>query len=145
MPVLSKNLICFVLLIISTGLMGQTIEIRIKNIRNTEGNISLGIFANQTEFSTEKPFYESKYDLKDVTGNVLVLKIPFQSGRFGVSVLHDQNKNGKMDYNIFGIPREGFGFSDFYHRGIRKPHFDDFDFFIEKNEVKLVIVKMKYF
>lgn len=145
MHLLSKNLIYFVLLIFTTGLSGQTLEIRIKNIKNTKGIICLAIFANQTEFRAEKPFYENKYDLKEVTGNELSVKIPFQSGRFGVSVLHDENSNGKMDYNILGIPREGFGFSDFYHKGIKKPHFDDFDFSIEKNEVKMVTVKMKYY
>lgn len=139
-----KNIICFILLI-STGISGQTLDIHIKKIKTTSGKICLAVFASETEFKTEKPFYEIKYDKKDVDGDELRVKMPFQSGRFGVTVLHDENLNGKMDYNLIGIPREGFGFSDFYLRGLKKPHFDDFDFIIEKNEEKKVTVFMKYF
>jgi uncharacterized protein (DUF2141 family) len=31
-------------------------------------------------------------------------------GRYAVSIVHDQNGNGKLD-TFAGIPREGFGFS----------------------------------
>jgi len=145
MTILCKNLICFILLITSTGISGQTLDIRIKNIKKTGGKICIAIFANESEFRTEKPCEEYKYDKKEKESDEFSVKIPIRSGQFGVSVLHDANCNGKMDYNIIGIPREGFGFSDFFHRGILKPHFDDFDFFVEKNEEKMITVVMKYF
>ncbi|HEX4310902.1 MAG TPA: DUF2141 domain-containing protein [Acidobacteriaceae bacterium] len=34
------------------------------------------------------------------------------AGRYGVVVIHDENSNMKLDRNFFGIPKEGFGFSN---------------------------------
>ena len=33
-----------------------------------------------------------------------------KSGLYAISILHDENGNGRMDF-ILGVPREGFGFS----------------------------------
>ena len=33
-------------------------------------------------------------------------------GRYSAVVIHDENSNMKLDRNLFGIPREGFGFSN---------------------------------
>ena len=32
-------------------------------------------------------------------------------GEYMIAVFHDSNHNGKMDFNFFGKPKEGFGFS----------------------------------
>jgi uncharacterized protein (DUF2141 family) len=33
-------------------------------------------------------------------------------GTYAVAVLHDENENGKMDFNFLGMPLEGYGFSN---------------------------------
>jgi uncharacterized protein (DUF2141 family) len=33
-------------------------------------------------------------------------------GRYALAVVHDENMNGKLDTNAFGIPTEGYGFSN---------------------------------
>jgi len=33
-------------------------------------------------------------------------------GRYAAVVIHDENSNMKLDRNFFGIPKEGFGFSN---------------------------------
>jgi len=142
---ITKHFILSVLLILSCSIFSQAIDLKIKNIRNTKGQICVAIFVNEADFKAEKTCWEMKYSAKEILGNEMTLQIQIKPGRYGISVLHDENNNGKMDYNFFGIPNEGFGFSDYYHRGIKKPHFDDFNFYIEKNEMKKIIVIMKYF
>ena len=39
---------------------------------------------------------------------VLVLR-DMPPGRYGVSVMHDRNANGKLDSNIVGVPTEPYG------------------------------------
>jgi uncharacterized protein (DUF2141 family) len=34
------------------------------------------------------------------------------AGKYAVSVIHDENLNGKLDKNLLGMPREGFGMSN---------------------------------
>ena len=130
---------------LSCLICAQTLDVQIMNIKNTKGQLCLAIFADQASFKTEKTCWVIKCSKKDLINGEFVIKIEFRPGTYGISVLDDENYNGKMDYNLFGIPREGFGFSNYFHRGILKPAFDDFKFDIQKNETKKLTVKMKYF
>ena len=58
--------------------------------------------------------------------------------------MDDENFNGKMDYNFIGIPKEGFGFSNYYHSGLTKPKLKSFAFEVIENKNTKVEVKMKY-
>jgi len=59
----------------------------------------------------------------------------------GFVILDDEN--GKMNY-LLKIPREGFGFSNYLHKGIKVPTFNDFSFTVEKNKTIEINVTMKY-
>ena len=43
---------------------------------------------------------------------VIFTKIPY--GTYAISAFFDENGNGKLDYNIFGIPKESAGISNNY-------------------------------
>jgi uncharacterized protein (DUF2141 family) len=45
-------------------------------------------------------------------------------GRYAVSVIHDQNGNGKLDTNLVGLPTEGYGFSRDARGTIGPPGFE---------------------
>jgi uncharacterized protein (DUF2141 family) len=38
-------------------------------------------------------------------------------------VIHDENRNAKLDRNLIGIPKEGFGFANNPHVGLSAPRF----------------------
>ena len=126
-------------------LCGQTLDVQIKNIRNTKGQLCIAIFADQTGFKAEKTIWEMKYCKKELSTDELRLRIPIKEGKYGLSILDDENENGKMNYGFLGIPREGFGFSNYIHKGIKVPNFSDFSFCIKKNEKIEILVLMKYF
>jgi len=56
--------------------------------------------------------------------------------------LDDEDFDREMAYGLF-LPKEGFAFSDYYHTGMSKPGFEDFDFTLGK-ENKTVIMKIRY-
>ena len=123
----------------------QTLNIQISNIRNLKGRICIAIIENQKDFQSEKFLARYYYSKKLVKNGEFKVKLPISPGKFGVSVLDDENENGKMEFDFIGIPTKGFGFSNFYLRGFRNPVFNDFCFNIEKGEVKLLVIRMKYF
>jgi uncharacterized protein (DUF2141 family) len=45
-------------------------------------------------------------------------------GRYAVVVVHDANRNGDIDLNFFGIPIEGWGFSNGARGTLGPPSFD---------------------
>ncbi len=126
-------------------LCAQTMDVRITNIRNTKGQLCFAIFKDEAGFKKQKSCWELKCCKKDIVNGEFRIKIPFKEGKWGFTVLDDENKNGKMEYGLLGMPHEGFGLSYFLQKGIRKPIFDDFSFDLNENEIKTVCVKMRYF
>ncbi len=122
----------------------QTLEVCITNIRNTKGQLCVAIFTNDQDFKAEIPFWEKQYTKADVDNKTFRIVIQIPPGIYGMSVLDDENSDGKMKYNFVGLPLEGFGFSNYKHKGIRKPRFKQFSFNIEINQKKLIEVEMTY-
>ena len=138
------NIFLIALLFTTLSIGAQTLTVEITNIRNDKGNIALAIFIDNTSFDLEKPYFEKVYPKTNLINETMIIKLKLKPGVYGISILDDENKDGEMKYNWLGIPREGCGFSNYYHRGIKKPNFQDFDFIVgEKDEI--VQVKMKYF
>ena len=45
-------------------------------------------------------------------------------GRYALFAMHDENRNGDLDRNLFGIPTEGYGFSNGATGTVGPPSFD---------------------
>ncbi|MEM6358516.1 MAG: DUF2141 domain-containing protein [Bacteroidota bacterium] len=116
------------------------ILVNIENIKSDEGVLIVALFDNEDDFL--KKFYRNKIiTLEEVkNGPVKFEKLP--PGRYSVSVIHDQNKNGELDTNWAGIPKEPFGFSKKSFGNFGPPSFKDTCVDI-KNEVTSTTVKMK--
>ncbi len=145
------KILLLVTLIISSTVLGQSkkpsqekIEIVIEGIRNLKGKIKIGFFQNDTQFQNENAYKRIVVSKANVINNRLVYTCYIESGTWGISLLDDENNNGKMEYSFFGIPIEGFGFSNYYLTGLSSPSFNDFKFKVISGQSKKVVVKMKY-
>lgn len=63
-------------------------------------------------------------------------------GRYAISLVHDENANGKLDTALM-IPREGFGFSRDAPVRMGPPRFDKAAFDVGAENTRMVI-KMRY-
>jgi len=122
----------------------QEIEVVITGIRSAEGQIAIGIFNDDESFQKEKPFMEKKFEKADITNGEMRVQFSLDPGTYGFALLDDEDSNGKMEYNFLGIPKEGFGFSDYYHTGLRKPKFDSFSFTLSMGQIKKVNIRIRY-
>ena len=119
-----------------------SITIKITNVRNTKGRIQLQIYRNQESFSKEVPWKITYISKKKMVGNSITHTISgFGSGVYGLALLDDENNNTKMDYG-WVLPKEGFGFSDYYHTAWSKPKFNSFTFYLKAN--KRVTMRVRY-
>ena len=84
---------------------------------------------------------EKRFGKELVENGSLTVSISIPEGLYGIALLDDENSDDLMDYNWLGMPREGFGFSDFYLKGLRRPVFSDFDFIMTgpKKDIRIVI------
>jgi uncharacterized protein (DUF2141 family) len=128
----------------STG-FAQILELSISNIRSHNGQLCIALFDSEEGFRKEQPCWEKIYSKCQLQQGELVLTIRIPSGIYGLSVLDDENMDGNMNYNRIRVPLEGFGFSNYKHKGIRKPKFKQFTFNAKEDEKVKVEVKMRYF
>ena len=142
-----KNLIIIILSVIPFIAFNQEkieIKIKVEGIRNSQGQIVLSAFKTEKEFDDETPVYNFTIDKSSIKDGVINTSVRLPIGNWGLTLLDDENSNAKMEYNFFGITEEGFGFSNYYLIGLRKPLLDDFDFNVNNKDNVSVKMKIRY-
>ena len=120
------------------------ISVTIKDIKTSNGQILMGIYKDDVSFDKEIAYKKVQAFKTKISNGILVVEVKLEPGKYGISLMDDENFNGKMDYNFIGIPKEGFGFSNYYHTGLTKPKLNSFEFeVIENNWLKLVSLSIK--
>ena len=120
------------------------IEITVKNIKTQKGKILIGIFKDNASFDKGKPFKSVQSSKESMKNGVLTIKTQLEAGIYGASLLDDENNNTKMDYNFIGVPKEGFGFSNYYHKGFSKPKFQTFQFEVKEAVSTKIDMAIRY-
>jgi uncharacterized protein (DUF2141 family) len=138
-----RILIALVVLVISSPAMSQMFNLKIINIRNIKGVLKIGIYRDADSYNKDQPFLIKKCNKNCVTNGTLNINITLDKGNYGVAVLDDENDDGRMEYNVLGIPREGYGFSGFEHKGLTRPDFSDFNFLVT-DSTREIVVKVRY-
>ena len=121
-------------------MMAQSLDIQIENIRSSKGTISLAFFGDSASYHEKKPFMVKKINKESMVNGCLSVCMEMDPGRYGIALMDDENNDDQMEFNFLGIPREGFGFSDFNSRGFRRPVFSDFDFILTESNLNIRIV-----
>jgi uncharacterized protein (DUF2141 family) len=105
-----KKLILLSVLLSPVILIAQNnLEINIDNIKNNNGNIIIGLYAEDNHFPRNASDGKT---VKASTNGISVLFQNIKPGIYAVSALHDENRNEDLDQNKMGMPKEGFGFSN---------------------------------
>lgn len=134
------KLILFLLVISSTGISAQNrIEVEINEIKDDVGTIIVGLFSDEATF-LKKPFIGKT--VKATQGKLVVIFDQVPSGTYAISIIHDSNANGELDSNLFGIPKEGFGFSNDAMGMFGPPSFEKAKLVVSSSTT--TIVKMRY-
>ncbi|MDX1906508.1 MAG: DUF2141 domain-containing protein [Bacteroidia bacterium] len=122
----------------------QRIELHVSHIRSSKGNIRVGVFLNNESFKQENPAQRIEIPKTNLVNGSIHASLDLPPGVYGLSLLDDENGNGKMDFNMVGWPLEGFGFSNYYHTGFTKPNFTQFQFKLAPDGPKQVEVSIRY-
>jgi len=118
---------------------GQVI-VNIEGLKSDKGELILALFNNEDSYLKED-FIHKKVKV-DNTGNTIVTFDDLPVGEYSVSVIHDENENGKLDKNVVGIPKESFGFSNVSLGWFGPPSYENTKFTLSSEKVE-VTVKLK--
>ncbi len=97
--------------IISCAGLSQDLTVVVKNIKPLKGDLYVSIHREAKGFlNADSAFARQKIAIKAHEEQFLFKNLP--AGKMAVAIYHDENRNGVMDANEIGVPREGYGFSN---------------------------------
>ena len=121
------------------------LKVRIDGLRSTRGKILAYVWNQGDGFPSEKQKTLTIAEVAIRGGQAEVdVEVPASEKRLAISVMHDENGNGKMDSNFLGIPLEGYATSNNVpHSMIGPPRFKDAEFEMRASAAD-VHIKMLY-
>ena len=101
------------------------ITIKLQGLRNESGRVYLALFSPDkgAPFPEEEGMILGGWRLAS-TKTLAVTYHGLPDGKYAVTAFHDENGNGEMDFNVLGIPIEGYGFSNDAAGFMGPPKFD---------------------
>ena len=117
-----------------------TVEVSVTNVTNTRGRIHV-------ELCPEAKFLGDCSILGEAParlGTTIVRVENVPPGTYAAQAFHDENMNNKVDRGLFGVPREGVGFSNdarLYRHG---PHFEEAKFPVI-HPIERIALRLRHF
>lgn len=125
------------LLLVGGEAIGQaTLIVPINGVQKTNGQLLYSLFQSADGFP-DQPAKAYRTGSVPVTDRFITLQISaLPPGTYALSVIHDENGNGKLDMSRLGIPSEPFGFSNNVTGAFGPPKFSRASFVLTpgKNE-----------
>jgi len=116
------------------------LRVVVTNVRAATGKVHVDIcrereFLKDCALSAEVPA---------IVGTTVVTVPALPPGRYAVQATYDQNGNGKVDRALFGIPKEGVGFSRDARISFGPPKWQDAAFDHDGND-QAITLRLRYF
>jgi uncharacterized protein (DUF2141 family) len=122
----------------------STLTVRVTGARNSKGKIRIALFQNADGFPGDgtKAFraQQAEIDPQSYSAQVVFEGIP--QTVYAVSVFHDENMNGKLDKNLMGMPKEGYGASNNPKKRMGPPRFEDAKFAMD--QAQTIEIRLMY-
>jgi uncharacterized protein (DUF2141 family) len=119
------------------------LTVTVRDLRNHKGQLIFGVFKSADGFPTVSG-KSVDWQVKAAGPGRVVFIANLPPGRYGASVLHDENKNGRMDKDLLGIPLEGYGVTNNPKPALRAATFDEARFTLPPEGASLTI-SIQYF
>jgi uncharacterized protein (DUF2141 family) len=111
----------------------QTISLRVnmEGFKSNKGKVQVGLYNAEGTF-LKSTFKSVASIIKDQKATVVFEGL--EKGEYAVSIYQDENENGVMDTNMFGIPKEDYASSNNAKGSMVPPKYKDAKFALIKDE-----------
>ncbi len=118
------------------------VRVEIIGLKSSNGKILINLFDKEKGFPSDPKtaIKSSAIEIKNKQAFIEFACVPQKE--YAIALVHDENNNGDMDKNFFGIPKEGYAFSNNYRPTIKSPNFKQASFKAssDKTTLKLNII-----
>ena len=129
-------------LLLAGNAAAADLTVTVEGIRNEHGRVYVTLFNGAGTWLDDK---HSTQDLSDPArpGDMKFAFHDLAPGRYAAVTFHDENGNTVMDFDLIGLPTEGFAFSNQARPFLSAPSFDRCAFEIGTSSAQISI-KMIY-
>ncbi len=120
---------------LSSAQTTNKLVVKITNIQSTKGNVDIAVCNSKATFLGKALVSKSKGAKK----GEMIFEFEVPNGDYTVRVMHDVDKDGKLNTNFMGIPVEPYGISMDGKSRFGPPSYKDALFSIKDKNVKLTI------
>lgn len=142
------------LVLFSFGAEASELRVTIQGVASSSGTIMVGLYDGEDHFRSAIANAANMGLLNDrsrlvgiamraIAGTQSVVFTNLKPGRYAVIVFHDENDNGRLDENAWGVPIEGYGFSNNAEGFLTAPSFKDASVLLDSPD-RAITITLKY-
>jgi len=130
--------LCWIAVILFTSFINKkemfSLTVEVNGLRNSKGDVQFALYNKKSSIPDEK--FKNSYKIikgKIINDSSEVTFDHLPAGKYAVSILHDEDGNGKIKKVIF-LPKEGIGFSNYQSISLaNRPSFKKASFDLNNN------------
>lgn len=104
LSLITNSILVLLFLIPINDINDKSIIVSITNSRNLKGQLIVSLYNSKASFP-KKPF--KRKIIKLIKGKKPIISFnSLKAGDYAVSIVHDKNSNGKLDFHFWGPPSE---------------------------------------
>lgn len=120
------------------GIETATLKISMSGFNNEKGSARIALCNSKEDYKKKDGWFRSAVaPIEGGKAEGTFANLPF--GSYAVKAYHDENDNGRLDTNIFGTPKEQYGFSNNARATFGPPSFEEARFTIDRAGVTIHI------
>jgi len=92
---------------------GPTVDVTVTGLRSTKGQLIVCLWKDKAGFPSCEKSKSAAREIVPVKAVTMTIGLQLPtSGKYAITVVHDEDGNGRMKHNFIGMPTEGVGISN---------------------------------
>jgi uncharacterized protein (DUF2141 family) len=114
---------------------GINVDLGINGIKINNGKVYAAVYSNENDYIRGNSFLNF---ILEPDSNTLNYSLELPDGEYVVTLFQESNSNGKLDTNIFGIPKEPVDITNYNRRG-RSGEFQILKVIVNSNATRIIV------
>jgi len=120
------------IVLLSQNVHAADLTINISEVNSGKGMVLVALYAGDEAYKSGEATFKSHVKAENTQESVLFKDVP--EGEYAVKMYQDENSNRELDFNMLGIPKEGYGFSNNVGR-FGQPNYQEAKFMVKDKTV----------
>lgn len=116
--------------LLSQNVQAAQLTVNVSEMASGKGHLMVALYAGSKAYQSGDSSFSTRIKVQGETGKVTFSDLP--DGDYAIKIYQDENDNKTLDFNMLGIPKEGYGFSNNAGR-FGQPSYEKAQFSIKDN------------